>query len=173
MMKKRRMESGDEEEKKGIRWWRRKRMSILWSFKKMAISIISQSQSGELVWFWKHYCVYFLVLYFWVSLGFLIIFLGFFYIVQAQPLHHADCPSFKLVMDGFLLCSVLFVLSLNPLDWLSKSFKSGKTSSVKRHLTGEFEKKYESEYKIYIHFYYIETSVYTICILFKGFCYLL
>ena len=42
--------------------------------------------------------------------------LGFFYIVQAQPLHHADCPSFKLVMDGFLLCSVLFVLSLNPLD---------------------------------------------------------
>ena len=122
MMKKRRMESGDEEEKKGIRWWRRKRMSILWSFKKMAISIISQSQSGELVWFWKHYCVYFLVLYFWVSLGFLIIFLGFFYIVQAQPLHHADCPSFKLVMDGFLSCSVLFALSLNPLRLTVKKF---------------------------------------------------
>ena len=37
--------------------------------------------------------------------------------------------------------------------------ESRKTSSVKGHFTRKFDKKYESEYKIYIQFYYIKLLI--------------
>ena len=61
------------------------------------------------------------------------------------------CVNFLIMFFGF------FNVQAHPCQLVYAQFcESRKTSFVMRHFTRKLDKKYESEYKIYIQFYYIK-----------------
>ncbi|CAA6660804.1 unnamed protein product [Spirodela intermedia] len=65
----------------------------------------------------------------------------------------ADCPNFKLVIvgDGGRVPPHSYPFFSLPLQSFSSSTATRKTTFVKRHLTGEFEKKYEPTIGVEVH----------------------